>query len=63
MCACTLCTMQSYMQSEFCNSENLQFDQVKGHALDPSSNTRLLLTSSINVQNFNILRLIVLELW
>ena len=41
---------------------NLQFDRVKGHARDPSSKSMLLLTSSIYVQSFIILRLIVLEL-
>ena len=43
--------------------ENLQFDRVQGHVRDPSSNSMLLLTSSIYVQNFSILRPIVFELW
>ena len=43
--------------------ENLQFDWVKGHARDPSSNSMLLLTSSVYVPSFIILRLMVIELW
>ena len=42
--------------------ENLQFYPVKGHVRDPSSNSVLLLTSSIYVPSFIILRQIVLEL-
>ena len=35
----------------------LKFDRVKGHVRDPSSNSKLLLTSTIIVQSFIILLL------
>ena len=46
LCACALC--------------KLQFDRVKGQVRDPSLNSMLLLTSSIYLQSFIILRLLIL---
>ena len=58
-CACTLCSITCILNGQF---ENLQFDRVKGHARDPSSNSMLLLTSTIIVQSFIILSRFVPEL-
>ena len=60
MCTCTLCSLTYTLNVHY---ENLQFERVTSHVRDPSSNSMLLLTSSVYVHSFVILRLIVLELW
>ena len=59
MCTCTLFSLACTLSVHY---ENLKFDRVKGHVRDPSLNSMLLLTSSVFVPSFIILRLIVLEL-
>ena len=61
MCKCT-CTLRSLTCTLNVHYENLQFDRVKGRVRDPYSNSVLLLTSSIYVPSFIILRQIGLEL-
>ena len=58
-CSCTLCSLACTLNFHY---ENLKFDLVKGHVRDPPSNSILLLTSSVYVPSFIILRLIVFEL-
>ena len=57
MCTCALCSLTCTLHVHY---ENFQFEWVKGHVSSASSNYGLLLTSSIILPSFIILRLNIL---
>ena len=59
MWTCALCSLTCTLNVRYENLEN----RGKGLVPGPTSKPTLLLTSTIIMQSFSILRLIVLELW